>query len=179
MGEDDQRGKILRAAEKVLYRNGLTGATLDMMAAEAGLTKGGLFYYFDGKRDIVMGVLDLYHERVTERRNAKLAAMPDTGHSFFKATILTMLEHLRASRDDMSNMGGLLDVPEYRDKTLEIKNRIFAEIEERYPHKEEITRVLVVMDGLWMNNMFKDDVYYNGCRKAIEESLLRYVDSLE
>lgn len=179
MGGNDQRDRILRAAERVLFRKGLTAATLDMMAAEAGLTKGGLFYYFDGKRDVVMAILDLYSERIHEKRKAFLEAMPTTGHAFFKATAMAMLEYMRVTRADMSNIGGILDVPEYRDKLLEIKNRLFAEVEERYPHRDKITIAFVIMDGLGMNNIFKNDMYYQGSRQAIEDYLMRFIDSLD
>ncbi|APE44642.1 TetR family transcriptional regulator [Sulfitobacter alexandrii] len=51
------RGKILDAALEVFSRHGFRGATLDQIAAEAGLSKPNILYYFDGKEDIHVTLL--------------------------------------------------------------------------------------------------------------------------
>ena len=44
--------KILDASHRVFARDGLEAATMDGIAAEAGLSKQILYYYFDGKDDL-------------------------------------------------------------------------------------------------------------------------------
>lgn len=51
------RSAILEAALEVFSRQGYRGATLDQIAAEAGLSKPNLLYYFDGKEDIHVTLL--------------------------------------------------------------------------------------------------------------------------
>lgn len=51
------REAILDAALDVFSRHGFRGATLDQIAAEAGLSKPNLLYYFDGKEDIHVTLL--------------------------------------------------------------------------------------------------------------------------
>lgn len=51
------RGMILEAALDVFSRHGYRGATLDQIAAEAGLSKPNILYYFDGKEDIHVTLL--------------------------------------------------------------------------------------------------------------------------
>ena len=51
------RRLILDAALEVFSRNGYRGATLDQIAAEAGLSKPNILYYFDGKEDIHVTLL--------------------------------------------------------------------------------------------------------------------------
>lgn len=46
------RKRILEAALEVFAAQGFRGATLDQIAAEAGLSKPNLLYYFDGKEMI-------------------------------------------------------------------------------------------------------------------------------
>lgn len=43
------RDEILQAARRVIVRDGLGSITLDAVAAEVGLTKGALYYYFPSK----------------------------------------------------------------------------------------------------------------------------------
>ncbi|RZL09080.1 MAG: TetR/AcrR family transcriptional regulator [Rubrivivax sp.] len=49
---------ILRAAEQVFARAGFEGATMADIAAEAGLPKANLHYYFGNKRELYGAVLD-------------------------------------------------------------------------------------------------------------------------
>ncbi|MFD2740515.1 TetR family transcriptional regulator C-terminal domain-containing protein [Sulfitobacter aestuarii] len=51
------RRAILDAALEVFSRHGYRGATLDQIAAEAGLSKPNILYYFDGKEDIHVTLL--------------------------------------------------------------------------------------------------------------------------
>ncbi|PSL20128.1 TetR family transcriptional regulator C-terminal domain-containing protein [Shimia abyssi] len=52
------RGRILDAALNVFSRHGYRGATLDQIADEAGLSKPNILYYFEGKEDIHVTLLN-------------------------------------------------------------------------------------------------------------------------
>ena len=52
------RHAILDAALEVFSRHGYRGATLDQIATEAGLSKPNILYYFDGKEDIHVTLLN-------------------------------------------------------------------------------------------------------------------------
>lgn len=51
--QEGRRKAILTAARTVLVREGISGLTLDAVAAEADLSKPSLFYYFRSKEDLV------------------------------------------------------------------------------------------------------------------------------
>jgi TetR/AcrR family transcriptional regulator len=52
------RKRILEAALEVFSAQGFRGATLDQIAAEAGLSKPNILYYFDGKEAIHVALLN-------------------------------------------------------------------------------------------------------------------------
>ncbi|SHJ14979.1 transcriptional regulator, TetR family [Shimia gijangensis] len=52
------RLRILDAALDVFSRNGYRGATLDQIAEQSGLSKPNILYYFDGKEDIHVTLLN-------------------------------------------------------------------------------------------------------------------------
>lgn len=52
------RKRILEAALEVFSAHGYRGATLDQIAAEAGLSKPNILYYFDGKEEIHVTLLN-------------------------------------------------------------------------------------------------------------------------
>jgi len=54
----DTRAKLLDAASAVIRRDGPQALTLDAVAAEAGVSKGGLLYHFKSKRELLDGLVD-------------------------------------------------------------------------------------------------------------------------
>jgi AcrR family transcriptional regulator len=52
------RGRLLDAAAAVFARKGFTGASLDDVAEEAGLTKGAVYSNFDSKEDLVTTLIE-------------------------------------------------------------------------------------------------------------------------
>ena len=52
------RETVLDAFERVISDRGERAATLDAVAAEAGVSKGGLLYHFSSKSDLVDGLVD-------------------------------------------------------------------------------------------------------------------------
>ena len=57
------RARILEAALNVFSQHGFRGATLDQIAAEAGLSKPNILYYFEGKADIHVTLLNQLMDR--------------------------------------------------------------------------------------------------------------------
>lgn len=56
--QTEKRGQILDAALEVFSQYGLKGATLDLIAGEAGLSKPNVLYYFAGKEAIYTALLE-------------------------------------------------------------------------------------------------------------------------
>jgi AcrR family transcriptional regulator len=71
----DVRRRLLDAAMDVFARDGYHAATLDDVAAEAGLTKGAVYSNFTGKRELFLALLE---EQVTRRAQLARSALFDT-----------------------------------------------------------------------------------------------------
>jgi AcrR family transcriptional regulator len=54
----ETRARLLDAAAQVVRRDGPQNLTLDAVAAQAGVSKGGLLYHFRGKRELVEALVD-------------------------------------------------------------------------------------------------------------------------
>lgn len=52
------RGAIVEAGLACFDRHGIAGSTLDQIAAEAGVTKGAIYWHFKGKREIFEAIRD-------------------------------------------------------------------------------------------------------------------------
>jgi AcrR family transcriptional regulator len=61
---EDTRRRLLDAARREFLRRGFHGASLDLVAEEAGFTKGAVYSRFASKADLFLALLD---ERITTR----------------------------------------------------------------------------------------------------------------
>jgi AcrR family transcriptional regulator len=75
----NSKDRILNAAESVALRDGVAHLTLDAVAAEAGLSKGGVLYNFPGKEALVRGMVERLIAQ-TEGEAARLAALDPDPH---------------------------------------------------------------------------------------------------
>ena len=66
MPRANTRAKLLEAASAVIRRDGAQGLTLDAVAAEAGVSKGGLLYHFASKRDLLDGLVERWLDEFQE-----------------------------------------------------------------------------------------------------------------
>jgi AcrR family transcriptional regulator len=57
------RERLLAAAERVLARHGYSGASIDLITAEAGYSKGAIYSNFESKEAVFLELLRVYMER--------------------------------------------------------------------------------------------------------------------
>ena len=67
------RERLLAAAAAVVRREGARGLTLDAVARQAGVSKGGLLYHFPGKRELVRGLVADWMDRFEAEVDAEAA----------------------------------------------------------------------------------------------------------
>jgi AcrR family transcriptional regulator len=73
------REAVLKAAGQVLVRLGVGAFTIDAVAQEAGITKGGVLHHFRSKEALIDGLIDQVTEIFNSRIEAELAVEP-VGH---------------------------------------------------------------------------------------------------
>jgi AcrR family transcriptional regulator len=56
-GSTSTREAVLRAASRVVAEEGVSGMTLEAVAREAGVSKGGLLYHFPSKEALIGGMI--------------------------------------------------------------------------------------------------------------------------
>lgn len=50
--------KIIEAAKRVIHQSGVQGATMRLVAIEAGVSTGAIYHYFASKEDVLYAVMD-------------------------------------------------------------------------------------------------------------------------
>lgn len=67
---------ICEAAVRVAGRDGLSAMSLDVVAREAGVTKGGLLYHYRSKEDLVHATLEHFTQSARQMILERIAADP-------------------------------------------------------------------------------------------------------
>ena len=151
MARGDTRGKLLDAAGAVIRRDGAQALTLDAVAAEAGVSKGGLLYHFKSKRDL----LDAMLEGWVEEFAAEIAAADEGrgfAHGYVKASDMsTWAAGERAT--EFGLLAAMVDEP----GALEAVRGRYAAWQERLAAQAsdpvDATVARLAADGLWLNDL--------------------------
>jgi len=79
--------RVLSAAEQVVIRDGVANLTLEAVAREAGMSKGGLLYHFRSKSELIIAIVDRLGKRCESEHAKSLSeAQPPKG-AFTRAYI--------------------------------------------------------------------------------------------
>ena len=77
-GVEDTREKLVRAAEKLILRDGYTATRVDEVLREAGLSKGSFYHFFDSKESLGLAALEHYYaDRVGRLAGGRYATDTD------------------------------------------------------------------------------------------------------
>ncbi|MEO1676868.1 MAG: TetR/AcrR family transcriptional regulator [Pseudomonadota bacterium] len=120
---DAKRRQILSVAAQVFAQEGYDRASMNQVAATAGISKANIYHYYNGKEDLLYALLEEY---LTELRS-RVLAIPTTGTAPETRLRLTVQEILRAYQgaDDTHRVlvAGLSPLPEARRTALQAIQR--------------------------------------------------------
>jgi AcrR family transcriptional regulator len=81
------RDKILRAAVQVAIRDGIMAMTLDAVAQEARVSKGGLLYHFRSKDELIGAMLVHFRSQVQAQLEEQIALDPNPRGRLIRAML--------------------------------------------------------------------------------------------
>ena len=92
------RRRLVEAALKVTERSGLDKLTLEAVAAEAGVSKGGLLYHFSSKQRLVTAMLEDMSATFLREFDKAIGAEPNSVGRSCRAYVTASLTKIRAGR---------------------------------------------------------------------------------
>jgi AcrR family transcriptional regulator len=174
-----KRGQILDAALAVVEREGLGALTYESLAAETGLTKGGLLYHFPSRDALVEGL----HRHVAGQWEASMEEA--AGKPAAEATVDERLAaYTRVAAQSSTHAELLLLMETAVDPAAAVP---WDEVDARWspptptsvPLSEADLRRTVARlaaDGLWLNDTITGTPMSPEVRAALVEHLVRYVE---
>jgi AcrR family transcriptional regulator len=148
--ETGARERILEAACAVAGRSGVAALTLDAVAAEAKVSKGGLLYHFPSKEALLSGMVDMLCRTCRDIAAAAAQADPEPLGRSARAYLAACAGDLWRSSRWTALVGALVFNPEllaaWRADVL--AGRAADEEEGVDPAAAEIVRLAA--DGMWV-----------------------------
>ncbi|MBI1348189.1 TetR family transcriptional regulator [bacterium] len=92
--------RICQAAIRIAARDSLLAMTLDNVAKEAGISKGGVMYHFPTKEQLLTGVMQYFGERAERMLLRRIAEDPEPRYRWARA----MLSFLFPGPDDVPDL---------------------------------------------------------------------------
>jgi AcrR family transcriptional regulator len=145
------RDALLDAFVAVVIERGERAATLEAVAVEAGVSKGGLLYHFGSKKDLVEGVV----ERITalsDEYTGLLEAAPEGVVAAFIRTSVTTGTPFDNSYIALTRLAQSGIHPEARDALVRIETEWARMIEAEVGDAAVARLILLVSDGLYYNS---------------------------
>jgi TetR/AcrR family acrAB operon transcriptional repressor len=134
----DTRARLLDAAERVFAARGYEAATLDDIAAEAGLTKGAVYWHFESKTDLFVTLL---------REGAASLMQPLPGAGGDARQVLYQLLALAVGRAQLSQNWAKLTLEFAAQSRLpEVGNEVHSQVRERASATSAIIAALQAQD---------------------------------
>jgi len=150
------RERILDVAEARLLATGPAGLVLDAIAADAGVSKGGLLYHFRSKEALVGGLCDRMLERF-DRDLETLCQLDDEPRGAWTRAYLnsTITDEGKPADSSAQLMAGILSTLGHDSSHLEAVRASFARWHGRLRDDgidpTQATIVRLAADGLWLS----------------------------
>lgn len=174
------RALIFASCGRILRRDGLTSLTLDAVAAEAGLSKGGLLYHFPSKLALIEALFQHHIDRFNRDLQRLVAAEEQgprpAGSRWLRAYAEASIAEI-TDPDNASVFASLFAAGERYPTVLEIMRRSYVEWQQQVeaspldPAVALLVRLAV--DGFWFTEMYQYAPLTVAQRMAVLAEILR------
>jgi AcrR family transcriptional regulator len=162
-----RRAQLLDAAVAVVRRDGAAALTLDAVAAEAGVSKGGVLYHFASKRALIDGLLTRWLDDFEER----LGGEDDLLAAYVRACDLSAAGPDRTA-SEFGVLAAMIEEPEVlaaaRERQAGWMERILAGATD----PADAWLVRLAADGLWYSDLLGVAPPEGGDRRRLMARLL-------
>jgi AcrR family transcriptional regulator len=143
----ETRNTLLEATNTVILRDGIAHLTLEAVAKEAGVSKGGLLYHFPNKEALIRGLLEA-------ELSHRMARDPEPKGRFSRALIDATFD---AEPHQPLLRAGLLAALTINPELLEPVRAAFEGYQQRIEDDglkpTQATLLRLVADGLWFADL--------------------------
>ena len=168
MPRPSRREALLDAAIAVIRRDGAQKLTLDAVAAESGVSKGGVLYHFATKRALVDGLLERWLDDFDRRLEA---AGGDVLGAYVRCSDLSDADPDVAATE-FGMLAGMIDDPQVLAAVRAFQEKWMAQMLASGIDPADAWLVRLAADGLWYADLLGLAAPTGGDRRVLLERLL-------
>ena len=164
--------RIFRAAARIIREKKVDDLTLEEVASEAELSKGGLLYHFPTKDALIQGLIDHYEELFGEELKNEMEKLPDGDKKPLTAYINALFNFQSASHELSQGVlaatllnPNLLAPVQQRLATFTLKHS--KHLKDEY----EADIIRLAADGLWLEEILELNSISDDKRARIKDKL--------
>ncbi|MDE0887365.1 MAG: TetR family transcriptional regulator [Myxococcota bacterium] len=153
------RNLVLDAAEQRLLHYGPSGLVLEAVAADAGVSKGGLLYHFPSKEALIEGLTERMLAGFDVCQDELAEADAEEGGAYTRAYLHSTVTPRGEAADDSARlMAGLLACMGGDPARLDVVRARFSRWQGRLEEADGVdpvaaTIVRLAADGLWLSSL--------------------------
>jgi AcrR family transcriptional regulator len=168
--------RILQAANQVVVREGSNALTLDAVAKEAGVSKGGLLYHFPSKEALISAMVEDLICEADQSMHDLQAGDPQSERSWTRAYIKSCW--LCGETDTIS--AALIPAAASNPMLLDPLRRYYETWQEKLDQDlgdtTKSTLIRMALDGLWLADLLCLSAPHGQRRKDLFDKLNSLVD---
>ncbi len=170
---EQTKNAILDAANRVLVQAGAESFTLEAVALEANVSKGGLLYHFASKNALISGMIARSIERIDATLSEEIErANGDYLTAYIRASFRTMADPEQVSR---AIQAAIVRDPALLNPLRERFERIQLEMMQRAPTPALGLLVRLSMDGMWFSEQYQFAPPDSSQREELQSLLMKIV----
>lgn len=143
------RDRVLDAYEELLAEQSERAATLDAVAARAGVSKGGLLYHFASKEALASGVLDRFADLI-EDDIRRMREAEDGPVDYFLRTSIPTDSRFERAIVAIARLAQAAD-PRARDALASAQRRWLEVLQEAVGDPLVARTIMLIGDGMYYN----------------------------
>lgn len=172
----NSKSRILDCAERLIIREGVAHLTLDAVAAEAGLSKGGVLYHFPSKDALIRGMVDHLIEASDKAIADSIESDPDPRGRYTRGILAVNFPHPESEAERHNQvaaamLAAILTNPALLEPLREVYRNITARLQDDGLDPVKAKLVQLAADGLWLSEMLGMPGPGRQCRREIIDRL--------
>lgn len=170
----DTKWKILRAAAHIINTIGVSSLTLEAVAKEAQISKGGLLYHYSSKDALLEGMNAYLMQGYVDDVERIAKEDPCEQGKWSRAYILKTFNHLNKEFDmNVAFMSAVATNPKWLKAMTECLQVLQVRMENDHLDPTVSTIIRLAVDGIYFNHLYGMDL-----NEDVREKVLRYLISL-
>ncbi|WP_156290326.1 TetR/AcrR family transcriptional regulator [Oceanobacillus salinisoli] len=155
MGRNSRKSDILDAASKIVNEQGIFNLTLDAVAKEAGLSKGGLLYHYPSKEELVKGMVAYLANNYQEKIAKDMEGDPEDKGKWLRAYVNVTFNQSEQNKQKNAVLLAAKAVDfQLLDPIRDLYKSWEKELENDGVDPMKAAIIQLAADGVWLSELF-------------------------